>query len=114
MIGAVLAAVLVAMAPGAVRRVQIQERVVALTFDACATATNAFTFDRPIFDILVHERIRATLFMGGRWIKAHPDEEVFLVSLALNSTEPVGKPESAAESDASRAVQVDSVRVAKC
>ncbi len=74
MILAVLTAVFLAVHAGAVRRVQTQERVVALTFDACATATNTFSFDRPIFDILVRERIAATVFMAGRWIEAHPGE----------------------------------------
>lgn len=60
-------------APVAVARVNTTDTVVALTFDACATATQRNGFDEAVFAILKRERIPATVFLSGRWIDAHPD-----------------------------------------
>jgi peptidoglycan/xylan/chitin deacetylase (PgdA/CDA1 family) len=57
----------------AVRRVRTRQPVVALTFDACATAGTPERFDREVLEILERERVEATVFMTGRWIEAHPD-----------------------------------------
>jgi peptidoglycan/xylan/chitin deacetylase (PgdA/CDA1 family) len=56
----------------ALRRVDTREPVVALTFDACATATNAFGFDELLYELLRREALPATVFLGGRWIEKHP------------------------------------------
>lgn len=56
---------------GAVKRVDTAQRVVALTFDGCATATNTFSFDQALFDIIKSQRLPATFFLSGRWIEAH-------------------------------------------
>jgi peptidoglycan/xylan/chitin deacetylase (PgdA/CDA1 family) len=58
----------------AVSRIHTKEPVVALTFDACATSTRFYEFDRAIFDILKQEKAPATVFLSGRWILAHPAE----------------------------------------
>lgn len=58
----------------AVARIDTRERVVALTFDACATSLQPNTFDEAIFAFLEREAIPATVFMTGRWIEAHRDE----------------------------------------
>jgi peptidoglycan/xylan/chitin deacetylase (PgdA/CDA1 family) len=47
--------------------------VVALTFDACATRSHHYGFDRKVFDILKREGLPATIFVSGRWVEAHPD-----------------------------------------
>ncbi len=57
----------------AIARVETAEPVVALTFDACATAGQDNGFDRPVFDILKAEHVPATVFVSGRWLKTHPE-----------------------------------------
>jgi len=61
----------------AISSVTTGEPVVALTFDACATRKQANGFDRKVFEILVRDRIPATLYLSGRWVettkKALPD-----------------------------------------
>lgn len=44
---------------------------IAFTFDACETEKPA-RFDRELWDILVEKKIRATIFLGGRWMESHP------------------------------------------
>jgi peptidoglycan-N-acetylglucosamine deacetylase len=56
----------------AVRGVATREPVVALTFDACATAKQANGWDREIFNILAREQIPATFYLSGRWVEKHP------------------------------------------
>jgi peptidoglycan/xylan/chitin deacetylase (PgdA/CDA1 family) len=75
-----LVGVLWAMTPGGpaqpvlpVGRIQTDEPVVAITFDACATRTQGYTFDRAIYDIIKREGLRATIFLSGSWIDFHPD-----------------------------------------
>ncbi len=59
-------------APFAIAGVTTSERVVALTFDACATKKQANGFDRKVFQILARDRIPATFFLSGRWVEKHP------------------------------------------
>jgi peptidoglycan/xylan/chitin deacetylase (PgdA/CDA1 family) len=56
-----------------VARVETQDPLVALTFDACATYDQPNAFDRPVFDIIKREQIPVTVFVTGRWIEFHPD-----------------------------------------
>jgi peptidoglycan-N-acetylglucosamine deacetylase len=56
-----------------IRRVETTESMVAFTFDACATRTQGYGFDRAVFDVLKREQIPATLFVSGRWVESHPD-----------------------------------------
>jgi peptidoglycan/xylan/chitin deacetylase (PgdA/CDA1 family) len=53
--------------------VSTREPTVAITFDACATKSHWYTFDRNVFDILKREQVPATIFVSGRWVEAHPD-----------------------------------------
>jgi peptidoglycan-N-acetylglucosamine deacetylase len=57
-----------------IARVRTRDRVVALTFDACATLKQANGFDREVYDILKREQIPVTIFPTGRWIETHPVE----------------------------------------
>src|SRR5215213_560069 len=57
-----------------VRRVHVEGNVAVLTFDACATRTQANGFDRPLYELLVKEQLPATVFVSGRWIETHPSE----------------------------------------
>jgi peptidoglycan/xylan/chitin deacetylase (PgdA/CDA1 family) len=48
-----------------------RDRLVALTFDACATH-QASGYDEAIVRVLVETRTPATLFLGGKWMLEHP------------------------------------------
>jgi peptidoglycan/xylan/chitin deacetylase (PgdA/CDA1 family) len=65
---------------GPIRRVETTAPEVALTFDACATRTQGYGFDRAIHEILKRERIPATIFVSGRWVELHPHEMAELSS----------------------------------
>ena len=60
--------------PGVLRRASVEDRVVALTFDACGGARRGHDdYDRRLIAFLESERIPATLFLNLRWIRAHPE-----------------------------------------
>lgn len=52
-------------------RLQTQEKVVALTLDACG-GPNGSQYDHELIDYLIQHRIPATLFINQRWIDANP------------------------------------------
>ena len=58
---------------GIIRRVKIPdgERVVALTFDACELATVTTGCDMDVINFLRINKIPATFFMGGKWMRTH-------------------------------------------
>ena len=58
---------------GVIRRVKISdgERVVALTFDACELATMTTGCDMDVINFLRENKIPATFFMGGKWMRTH-------------------------------------------
>jgi peptidoglycan-N-acetylglucosamine deacetylase len=58
--------------PTAINGVTTSEPVVALTFDACATMDQANGFDSKVFEILMQDKIPATLYLSGRWVETHP------------------------------------------
>ena len=58
---------------GVITRIDTTQKRVAITFDACATKTRGYGFDRAIYQILQREQIPATLFVSGRWVELHPD-----------------------------------------
>ncbi len=58
---------------GVVSRVQNPDGLIAITFDACATATQGYGFDRDVYEILEREHVPATIFVSGRWVEFHPD-----------------------------------------
>jgi peptidoglycan/xylan/chitin deacetylase (PgdA/CDA1 family) len=60
--------------PVPIRRVETDAPVVAFTFDACATRTQGYGFDRAVFEVLKREAVPATVFVSGRWVESHPDE----------------------------------------
>ncbi len=53
-------------------RMKTNEKVVALTLDACGSATGKGV-DADLIGFLERERIPATLFMNARWIDANPE-----------------------------------------
>ena len=58
---------------GVIRRVKIPdgERVAALTFDACELTTITTGCDMDIINFLRINKIPATFFMGGKWMRTH-------------------------------------------
>ena len=66
--------------PGVRTRLDTDDKVIALTFDACGSARGNGV-DGRLVDFLVRERIPATLFINGRWIDANP---VLFKQLAAN------------------------------
>ena len=56
-----------------IRYVETREPAVAITFDACATRSHHYGFDRDVFDMLKRERIPTTIFVSGRWVETHAD-----------------------------------------
>jgi peptidoglycan/xylan/chitin deacetylase (PgdA/CDA1 family) len=57
-----------------IHRVETREPAVAITFDACATRTHGYGFDRSVYEILKAGRVPATLFVSGRWVELHAPE----------------------------------------
>ncbi|MDP9429931.1 MAG: polysaccharide deacetylase family protein [Actinomycetota bacterium] len=68
--------------PGVVTRLSTQDRVVALTFDACGGARGG-GYDAALIDGLRSTKTRATLFLNHRWVLAHPDVTAELASEPL-------------------------------
>jgi peptidoglycan-N-acetylglucosamine deacetylase len=56
-----------------IRNVVTRDPAVAITFDACATRSHHYTFDRQLFEVVKRERVPATIFVSGRWVEAHPE-----------------------------------------
>jgi peptidoglycan-N-acetylglucosamine deacetylase len=56
------------------------ERLVALTFDACSSRKDTSGYDAAIIDILIEKNVPATLFLGGKWMEEHPAAVRFLAS----------------------------------
>jgi peptidoglycan/xylan/chitin deacetylase (PgdA/CDA1 family) len=61
-------------APTPIHRVDNGDRAVAITFDACATRTHGYGFDRKVYEILKEGAVPATIFVSGRWVELHPSE----------------------------------------
>jgi peptidoglycan/xylan/chitin deacetylase (PgdA/CDA1 family) len=66
--------------PILIKRVPTADLGVAITFDACATKTHGYGFDRAIFDVLKRESVPATIFVSGRWVESHPGAMAELVA----------------------------------
>jgi peptidoglycan/xylan/chitin deacetylase (PgdA/CDA1 family) len=58
----------------AIARVKTEKKVVALTFDACATTLQDNDFDRRVWDILKREAVPVTIYLSGRWVETHLTE----------------------------------------
>jgi peptidoglycan/xylan/chitin deacetylase (PgdA/CDA1 family) len=57
--------------PGVRTRLDTDDKVIALTLDACGSAKGKGV-DSRLMEFLIRERIPATLFINGRWIDANP------------------------------------------
>ncbi|MFN8382165.1 MAG: polysaccharide deacetylase family protein [Anaerolineales bacterium] len=56
------------------------EPYVALTFDLCQDPQYPAGYDAAIVDVLMRYGVPATFFMGGDWMRTHPDETKALAS----------------------------------
>jgi len=52
---------------------------VALTFDACPTGRSD-EYDDKVIDVLMREKVPATLFMSGRWVEKNPEKAKLLAN----------------------------------
>jgi len=56
---------------------------IAITFDACATHSKGYSFDRAVFETLKREQVPATIFVSGRWVELHADAMAELAASPL-------------------------------
>lgn len=59
---------------GAIRRVELPKgsrKLIALTLDLCEQTGEIAGYDGAIFETLRRERVKATLFTGGKWMRSH-------------------------------------------
>ena len=68
-----------------IRRVRLPEgkKWIAFTFDLCESATKPAGFDSRVVDILEKNRVEATFFASGKWMKSHPEETLRLMGNPL-------------------------------
>jgi peptidoglycan/xylan/chitin deacetylase (PgdA/CDA1 family) len=52
---------------------------IALTFDACPTGTPD-EYDETVIEILLREKVPATLFLSGRWVEKNTEKAKYLAS----------------------------------
>jgi peptidoglycan/xylan/chitin deacetylase (PgdA/CDA1 family) len=64
-----------ATAKGAIRRVALatDRKLIALTFDLCEQPGEIAGYDGAIVDYLRRERVKATFFAGGKWLRSHEE-----------------------------------------
>ncbi|MDD2851081.1 MAG: polysaccharide deacetylase family protein [Desulfuromonadaceae bacterium] len=72
--------------PGVRTRLDTDDKVIALTFDACGSATGSGV-DARLLEFLIREQIPATLFINGRWIDSNHD---LFLQLAANPLFEIG------------------------
>ena len=70
------------MPAGSIRLVRPRggERLVALTFDLCERADQIGAYDGAIVDFLRRERVPATFFAGGKWMRTHAERAMQLIA----------------------------------
>ena len=63
--------------PGIVEHGPRDSKKVALTFDACPTSKDD-EYDERVIEVLIREKVPATLFMSGRWVEKNGERAKFL------------------------------------
>ena len=53
---------------------------IALTFDLCERADDVTGYDAGIVNVLRQEKVHATFFAGGRWMRSHPEKTLQLMA----------------------------------
>jgi len=59
--------------PGVKKSLQTDQKVIALTLDACGGGQWGSGFDKKLIDYLIAHQIPATLFINARWIDKNPE-----------------------------------------
>ena len=62
--------------PGVKTKIHTNEKIIALTFDACGSVNDGY--DAKLIDYLIKEKVPATLFVTGRWIDKFKKEFINL------------------------------------
>lgn len=75
---------------GVVNKINTNDKVIALTFDACG-GKNGSGYDKELIDYLIQENIPATLFINYRWIEENKDIFMKLAENDLFEIENHGK-----------------------
>ncbi len=67
---------------GSIRRVKLPtgKKLIALTLDLCEAAYEVAGYDGGVIDYLRANKIKATLFVGGKWIETHPERSAQLIA----------------------------------
>jgi peptidoglycan/xylan/chitin deacetylase (PgdA/CDA1 family) len=67
---------------GTVRRVKLPpgKKLVALTFDLCEAASELAGYDGGVIDYLRAQKVKATLFAGGKWLVHHSERGAQLLA----------------------------------
>jgi peptidoglycan-N-acetylglucosamine deacetylase len=67
---------------GTVRRVKLPpgRKLIALTFDVCETAHEVSGYDGAVIDYLRANQVKATFFVGGKWMLDHPERAAQLLA----------------------------------
>lgn len=65
-----------------IRSVKLPENVklIALTFDLCEAESKTSGYDAGIVNYLEFNKIKATFFAGGKWMRSHPEETMKLMA----------------------------------
>ena len=63
--------------PGIIEHGPRDSKKVALTFDACPTGRDD-EYDERVIEVLIREKVPATLFMSGRWVEKNGERAKFL------------------------------------
>ena len=58
---------------GVIRQIDTEDKVIALTFDACGGGGLSSGYDQELIEYLIEEEIPATLFINYRWIDDNPE-----------------------------------------
>jgi peptidoglycan/xylan/chitin deacetylase (PgdA/CDA1 family) len=56
------------------------EPLVALTFDLCEQASDVTGYDGALVDLLRAEKVKATFYAGGKWMRSHPERTLQLMA----------------------------------
>jgi peptidoglycan/xylan/chitin deacetylase (PgdA/CDA1 family) len=67
---------------GSIRSVNVRgnAKLLALTFDLCERENERAGYDERVVDYLRRNRVKATFFAGGKWMKSHPEKAMQLMA----------------------------------
>lgn len=67
---------------GTIRRVKLPDglKLVAITFDLCEASYEVAGYDGRVIDYLRANKIKATLFVGGKWLDSHSERAQQLIA----------------------------------